>query len=95
MGSYRLSDEAEDDLVGIHQYGVRKWGVEQADRYYWQLFEHFDALAENPFLYMAVDHIRLGYRRSVCGKHAIYYRVNGDLVEIMAILRAQDIEPRL
>lgn len=31
MGSYRLSDEAEDDLVGIHQYGVRKWGVGQAD----------------------------------------------------------------
>ncbi len=26
MGNYKLSDEAQDDLVGIHQYGVRKWG---------------------------------------------------------------------
>lgn len=95
MGSYRLSDEAEDDLVSIHQYGMRTWGVDQADRYFWQLIAHFEALAENPMLYAAVDHIRPGYRRSVCAKHAIYYRLNGDVVEIMAILRAQDIEHRL
>lgn len=95
MGTYKLSDEAEDDLTSIHRYGVRLWGVEQADLYYWQFIEHFNVLAEDPLLYNAVDHIRAGYRRSVCGKHAVYYRIRGEVVEIMAIIRAQDIEGRL
>jgi toxin ParE1/3/4 len=49
-------------------------------------------LAEQPFLYQAVDDIRGGYRRSVCGVDSIYYRVKGDTVEIMAILGQQDID---
>jgi len=95
MGTYRLSDAAEDDLVGIHQYGARQWGIEQADHYFWQLFEHFDVLAANPLLYNAVDHIRKGYRRSVFGAHSIYYRIENDVVVITAILRAQDVDRRL
>lgn len=95
MGTYKLSDAAEDDLIDIHQYGTRQWGPGQADRYFWQLIAHFDTLAAEPLLYTAVDHIRPGYRRSVCGKHSIYYRVNGEIVEIMAIIRMQEIEGRL
>lgn len=95
MGTYRLSDAAEDDLVEIHQYGARQWGIAQADRYFWQLIAHFDALADDPLLYPSVDHIRKGYRRSVCGKHAVYYRVKGDVAEVMAVIRAQDIDGRL
>jgi len=41
-------------------------------------------------LYQAVDDIRAGYRRSVCGIDSIYYRVDGDTVEIMNILGRQD-----
>lgn len=95
MGTYRLTDAAEDDLVGIHQYGARQWGIEQADRFFWQLYEHFETLAESPYLYTAVDYIREGYRRSVCGAHSVYYRVDGDVVVITAILRAQDVDRRL
>jgi toxin ParE1/3/4 len=43
-------------------------------------------------LYQAVDDIREGYRRSVCGVDSIYYRVDGDIVEIMAILGQQDVD---
>jgi toxin ParE1/3/4 len=42
--------------------------------------------------YQAVDEIRKGYRRSVCGVDSIYYRIKGDDVEIMAIIGQQDIE---
>lgn len=41
MGIYRLSQEAESDLIRIHQYGVIKHGEAQADKYY---FEFFDGL---------------------------------------------------
>lgn len=40
----------------------------------------------------AVDDIRPGYRRSVCGVDSIYYRVVGDVVEIIRILGQQDVD---
>ena len=45
-----------------------------------------------------IDHatlIREGYRRSVCGADSIYYRINGDTVEIMNILGQQNINETL
>ena len=43
-------------------------------------------------LYQAVDDIREGYRRSVCGTDSIYYRIEENTVEIMCILGQQDID---
>lgn len=91
MGAYKLSEDAKDDLIRIHQHGVLHYGEIQADKYYLAFFERFEQLAAEPYLYQAVDYIRHGYRRSVCGADAIYYRVNGDTVEIMNILGQQDI----
>lgn len=91
MGKYKLSEDAKDDLIRIHQHGVHHYGEAQADKYYLAFFERFDQLAAEPYLYQAVDDIRHGYRRSVCGADAIYYRINGDTVEIMNILGQQDI----
>lgn len=92
MGKYRLSEDAKDDLVRIHHYGVQKFGETQADDYFFSLFEHFELIAAQPFLYPAVDHIRPGYRRCVCGVDSIYYRMQEDGVEIMSIIGRQDIE---
>jgi len=72
MGNYRLREEAENDLIRIHQRGVRDHGEAQADTYYEAFFDRFEQLAEQPHLYQAVEHIQAGYRRSVCGKHSIY-----------------------
>ena len=90
MGNYKLSEDAQADLIRIHQHGVREYGEAQADRYYYNLIERFEQLAEQPYLYQAVDDLRQGYRRSVCGVDSIYYRIEGDTVEIMNILGQQD-----
>lgn len=90
MASYRLSPNAQDDLERIWFYGLEHWGVAEADRYIEALFDRFSELAEQPRLYPAVDEIREGYRRSVCGSDSIYYRIASDAVEIMAILGQQD-----
>ena len=79
-------------LVGI---GVREFGVPQADLYYAALTLRFDDIADTPYKYPAVDHIREGYRRSVCGVDSIYYRMSGNQVEIMRVLGRQDITARL
>lgn len=90
-----LSRYADDDLASIYEYGFRTWGEAQADRYYDELLGHFDKLCENPFLYAAIDDVRPGYRRSVCGSHSIYYRVIDADIHIMMIIGAQDSEHAL
>ena len=55
-------------------------------------FERFEQLAEQSLLYQAVDDILPGYRRSVCGSDSIYYRIDGETVEIMAIIGQQDLD---
>jgi len=89
MPDYRLAQSAENDLIEIAQYGDDHYGIEQSDRYRDRLKQRFLVLADQPMLYPAVDHIRTGYRRSVCGAHSIYYRIEGDTVEIMRILKHQ------
>lgn len=90
MGSYKLTWQARDDLKRIWLYGVTKHGEQKADQYHRGLLERLEQIAEQPYLYQAVDYIREGYRRSVYGTESIYYRINGDMVEIMAILGRQD-----
>ena len=45
MANYRLSNDAKDDLIRIHQYGVRQFGESQADKYFNTFFEYFDLIA--------------------------------------------------
>ena len=92
MASYRISEDAKADLRRIYRHGVREYGDALADQYYDDFFDRFEELAEQPYLYQAVDEIREGYRRSVCGVDSIYYRVEDDTVEIMAILGQQDLD---
>lgn len=92
MGSYKLSAEARDDITEIYFHGLREFGETQADRYYGELFEKFQEIADHPLLYQAVDHVRPGYRRAVCKSNSIYYGVAPDSVEIMRIVGRQSID---
>ncbi|TRO64514.1 type II toxin-antitoxin system RelE/ParE family toxin [Christiangramia sabulilitoris] len=91
MNNYRLSNVAKEDLIRIHQYGVKRFGETQADKYYETFFEYFDLIAEQPFTFEAVDFIKPGYRRCVCGSDSIYYRVENNIIEIMTIIGKQDL----
>ncbi len=95
MAKYRLSNEAKNDLIRIHQYGVKKFGITQADRYFESFFEYFDIIAERPFSFESVDYLKDGYKRCVCGVDSIYYKVNENIVEIMAIVGRQDLDGKL
>jgi toxin ParE1/3/4 len=95
MAKYRLSKAAEEDLINIAQYGDDQFGVAQSDMYREELKRRFSVLAESPELFASVDHIRVGYRRSVCGVHSIYYHIEGQDVEIVRVLGRQDPEKQL
>ena len=91
MAEYRLSNAAKEDLIRIHHHGVEKFGITQADKYFDSFFKYFEIIAQNPYAFESVDYIKNGYRRCVCGSDSIYYRINNDIVEIMAIIGRQDL----
>lgn len=92
MSKYKLSNTAKEDLIRIHQYGVKKFGMKQADKYFNAFFNYFELIASRPYSFESVEYIRPGYRRCVCGVDSIYFRTNGELVEIMAIVGRQDLD---
>ena len=93
MANYKLSITAKEDLIRIYRYGVKKFGEVQAEKYFNNFFEYFDVISENPYSFEAVDYIRNGYRRCVCGSDSIFYRLNSEeVVEIMAIIGQQDFD---
>ncbi len=88
MAKYKLTNEAKNYLIRIHHYGVKKFGMTQADKY-------FDIIAERPFSFESVDYIKKEYRRCACGVDSIYYKVNENIVEIVTIVGRQDLNEKL
>ena len=95
MGKYKLSNVAKEDLIRIHHYGVKQFGMKQADRYFESFFVHFELIAKNPQSFESVDFIKSEYRRCVCGVDSIFYKMNECVVEIMTIIGRQDLNQLL
>jgi toxin ParE1/3/4 len=90
MASFSLTPKASADIDRIYDFGIDRFGLTQANQYLDALEQRFNEIAETPLLYPAVDHIRAGHRRSVCGVHTIYYRINTKGVEIIRVIGQQD-----
>lgn len=92
MGKYRLTEEAKEDLRRIYEYEYKEFGERSADEYFYSFFDAFNKIADSPLLYQSIDEIRPGYKRCPHRSDVIYYRINQDIVEIMAIIGGQDID---
>lgn len=93
MYSYALSSEAKEDLRRIYYYGIGKFGIDQADKYFNMIHDCFDKIASNPFLFPSADHIKKDFRYCVCGDDTIYYKINNDgIVAIITIIGRQDFQ---
>ena len=91
MAKYTISNEAKNDLIRIHQFGMHQFGESQADKYFHTFFDYFEMIAKNPYAFESIDFIKSGYRRCVCGSDSIFYRIQNTCVEIMAIIGKQEV----
>nr|WP_315176617.1 type II toxin-antitoxin system RelE/ParE family toxin [uncultured Flavobacterium sp.] len=89
MFSYKLNIQAEEDLARIFEYGIGRFGLPQANKYYDMLFDCFSKIASNPYLFPEAIRFRQGYRYCVCGVDTIFYKINANEIEIMAIIGRQ------
>jgi len=94
MYKYILSNVAKEDLIRIYQFGEQRFGLKQAEIYFHTFFTHFEIIVKNPFLFEAVDFIKPGYHRCVCGVDTIYYKINSEVIEIMTIIGRQELSDK-
>ncbi len=92
MANYKISKVATGDLIRIHHFGVKKFGMTQADQYFETFFEYFENIAQQPFSFESVDYLKSNYIRCVYGSDSIYYKINNGIVEIMTIIGIQDLK---
>jgi toxin ParE1/3/4 len=92
MSNYILSNTTKEDLIRIHQFGTKKFGSDQADKYYNDFFEAFNLISKRPFSFESVDYTRIGYRKCVCGSDTIYFRITDNVVQIITIIGKQDVD---
>ena len=59
MADYKLSNQAKNDLIRVHQFGVKQFGEKQADLYFDTLFECIDVIALRPFAFEDVSYKNL------------------------------------
>jgi len=90
MYNYKLSFEAEEDIIRIFEYGLGRFGLQQATKYYDMMYECFDRIASNPFLFPVVLNYKNAERYCVCRVDTIYYNINKEEVEITTIIGRQD-----
>jgi toxin ParE1/3/4 len=88
--NYFLTREAKEDLWRIYEFGVSRFGEQQADKYLLMLHDCFEKITSNPFMFSIVIKHTGVERYCVCGVDTIYYNVNGYEIEIITIIGRQD-----
>lgn len=97
MAKYELTNKTVEDLSNIWEYTLHKWSEKQADKYYKQLLESCQDIAEQPDLgknYTGITNDLFGIKTN---KHIIFYRRRvGQPIEITRILHGQmDLKKRV
>ncbi|MCT1685234.1 type II toxin-antitoxin system RelE/ParE family toxin [Corynebacterium appendicis] len=89
--TYRLKEQAVEDLRGIWSYSETQWGPAQAERYLRTLERQFAWIADHPTSGKLVPGIS-GYRQRAAGSHMIIYRLDGRGVIVVRVLH-QKMDP--
>lgn len=76
--SFKLSVEAEEDIIAIAEQGARMFGADQAKRYHDELFALFDLIAANPRIARERNEIEPPVRIHPFKAHLIVYWIEED-----------------
>ena len=86
MSKYVLSQEAENDIEEIFEFGETKFGNAQAISYLIQMEEHFMLLAKNPGIGKKRNEIKEGLFSLPYVSHVIFYRILENQIRIVRVL---------
>ena len=96
MRHIRISDDAENDLVGIGDYTESRWGALKCEEYLDSITHCVEMLAANPHMGTSRTDIRRDLYLWPHGSHLIFYRFDDEVIEVGRILHSSmDAAPNL
>ena len=95
--NYKISIEAKNDIEKIWLYTFENWSLEQADRYYKEIYQEIKYITEDFESGKDIGKIKSGYRQAKMKSHLIIYKKADDgIIEIVRVLhQMMDIPNRL
>lgn len=84
------SDDAENDLHSIWQYGADEWSAAAADECLGDIETTCRMLAEVPELGRTRDELMPGIRSISVDPHLIFYRISKQAIEILRVLHQRE-----
>ena len=97
MAKFSLTNKAVEDLSNIWNYTLNEWSEEQADKYYLELIEGCEYLAEKPNFGKNYDEINLKIFGYLVNMHIIFYqKIKPTEILVARILHASsDLKNRI
>lgn len=92
MTQYVLSPAAQESLINIKTYSIKKFGKKRTTDYLKALRNRMRELSKSPLSGIARDEIKKGYYSYFEGSHTVYYRIEETHIDIIDILH-QSMEP--
>lgn len=86
MAGYRLTPDAQSDLIEIRRYGIEHWGTAQSQYYLSGLRQRIQLLAETPSLGKARPEVAEGVRSFPHESHVVYYITDEKQLVIFGVL---------
>ena len=96
MGVYKLSSKAEIDLAAMYEFGIYKFGLSQAQQYFFGIHEAFEVLAKNIELGRDASEFIADLKRFSYKVHTIFYLQTASGIFIIRVLsQRMDYEQNL
>jgi toxin ParE1/3/4 len=89
-----IAPAAKSDLNNIYQYGLQRWGKNQANNYLTVIKEQLWSLTEKPLMGMDRSDLLPDARSLTIKSHAVFYRVASSRIEIIRVRHGRQ-SPRL
>lgn len=86
MGVYRLSRKAEIDIAEMYEFGIYKFGLLQAQKYFLGMHDVFQVLGENPNLGRDATEFIENLKRFTYEAHTIFYLPTANGLFILRVL---------
>jgi len=87
---YRLTQEAEEDLISIAERGIELFGERQTKLYHNALFELFEVISTSPKMARERSELSPPMRVHPFKVHVVIYQIEGDGVSIVRIRHGRE-----
>ncbi len=86
MPAYRLTPDAQSDLIEIRRFTVQQWGSTQSQKYLSELRKTIRLLAETPSLGKPRPEVESNALSFPHASHVIYYEVHEQQLVVFGVL---------